>query len=103
MIHKLCKRCFNDCKQTAAVIIARCPKYIKRLSESEFRNLLDDLDEVGEKADELKARSKKLVNVALEHQNSETDDRYADQETVDVDNMHVGDDKEDEEIQKSEL
>ena len=94
MIHKLCKSCVNDCKQTAVVIIARCPKYIKRLSESEFRNLLDDLDEMGKKADELKARAKKLVDMALEHQDSKTDNRDADQETVDVDNMHDRNNKE---------
>ena len=72
MIHKLCKNCVNDCKQTAVVIIARCPKYIRRVSESEFRNLLDDLDEMGKKADELRVRTKKLVETALEHQGSGT-------------------------------
>ncbi|MFC1607349.1 hypothetical protein ACFL47_05200 [Candidatus Latescibacterota bacterium] len=66
MIHKLCVNCINPCKQEDYVKIARCPKFIKRVSENEFLDLIDEIDSMGSKVDELRKRTKQLIAMANE-------------------------------------
>ncbi len=61
MIHKLCVGCMNSCKQMESVKIVRCPKFRKKLSEDEFRDLVKELDSADERAAELSRRVKDLI------------------------------------------
>jgi hypothetical protein len=61
MTHKLCTACMNSCKQAETVKIVRCPKFRKRLSEDEFRDLVKELDSTEERAAELSRRVKDLI------------------------------------------
>lgn len=77
MDHKLCVACMNSCKQTETVKIVRCPKFSKRLSENEFRDMVKELDSAEERAAELSRRVKDLIAraVAGETGASAPDDR----------------------------
>ena len=66
MIHKLCKACINTCKQDDHVIIVRCPKFQKRFSDEEFRDLVDKIDTMENEADMLSERVHKLIKSATE-------------------------------------
>ena len=65
MDHKLCVACMNSCKQTETVKIVRCPKFSKRLSENEFRDMVKELDSAEERAAELSRRVKDLIARAV--------------------------------------
>ncbi len=61
MINALCTACMNSCKQQASARIVRCPKFRKRLSENEFRDLVNELDTAETRAAELSRRVKDLI------------------------------------------
>ena len=65
MIHKLCEACMNSCKQMETVKIVRCPKYRKRLSENEFRDLVNELESAESRAAELSKKVKDLITRAV--------------------------------------
>lgn len=65
MVHKLCDSCMNSCKQDETVKIIRCPRFRKRLSETEFRDLVNELDITETRAAELSRRVKDLISRAL--------------------------------------
>lgn len=67
MFHKLCANCSNSCKQNDNVKIARCPNYLKRVSESEFNCLVEELDTMNEDIDTLSDKAKKLIEKAHEY------------------------------------
>ena len=65
MIHSLCKKCIQKCKQENTVNIVHCPRFQKRLSDNEFRDIIDELKALETEADELKSRSHGLIHKAL--------------------------------------
>lgn len=64
MLNRLCAACMNTCKQEPPVKIVRCPRFRKRLSESEFRDLVGELDDTEARAVELGRRIKNLIERA---------------------------------------
>ena len=66
MIHPLCKKCLNKCKQESTVKIVRCPRFQKRFSDVEFRELVDELDDIQSDADAIKKKANELIRKALE-------------------------------------
>mgnify|MGYP001428814880 CR=1 FL=1 len=64
-MHKLCAACMNSCKQMDSVKIVRCPKYRKKLSESEFRDLVNEIDSAEAEAVELSKKVKNLIARAV--------------------------------------
>jgi len=66
MIHKLCKACINTCKQDDNAKIIRCPKFQKRLSDEEFRNMVDEIDVMEKEADILRERVHDLIKNVTE-------------------------------------
>lgn len=67
MFHKLCINCINSCKQNDNVKIARCPNYMKRVSESEFNSMIEELDTINKDMDTLSSKAKKLIEKAHEY------------------------------------
>lgn len=65
MICELCAACMNTCKQSSPAKIVRCPSFRKRLSEDEFRDLVNELDSAEEHAAALGRRVKELIAKAL--------------------------------------
>ena len=65
MIKKLCSTCMNTCKQTTEARVMHCPKFRKKLSEDEFRNLIREIDSMEERTAELSCRVKSLIEKAL--------------------------------------
>ena len=65
MVHKLCDACMNSCKQTETVKIVRCPKFHKKLSDTEFRDMVKELDLAEDRAVELSRRVKELIARAV--------------------------------------
>ena len=65
MIHPLCKKCTHTCKQETIVKIIHCPKFQKRLSDTEFKGLVDELDTMETEAGELRKRARRLIQKAL--------------------------------------
>ncbi|MFC1694177.1 hypothetical protein ACFL1R_11795 [Candidatus Latescibacterota bacterium] len=89
MIHKLCIKCLHSCKQENTVKIIKCPRFQKRLSDDEFMDIINDLGNVENEADELKKRARKLVQNTLSENNeaaSHNDD------TSDINNIISDDD-----------
>ena len=64
MPNRLCAACMNTCKQDATVKLVRCPRFRKRLSESEFRDLVGELDQAEARAAELERKVKDLIDRA---------------------------------------
>jgi TATA-binding protein-associated factor Taf7 len=54
----------NTCKQDSPVKLVRCPRFRKRLSESEFRDLVGELDQAEARAAELERKVKDLIDRA---------------------------------------
>ncbi|MCE5248836.1 hypothetical protein LLG96_01310 [bacterium] len=76
--------------------IVRCPKFEKRITDDEFRNLIDDLDIMSKEADELSRRAKRLIKTALERHDFIPDDRtgkQSDDDEMDSDNDDPGSEK----------
>ena len=69
MIHPLCKKCTRSCKQETTVKIVHCPKFQKRLSDTEFMSLVDELDAMETEAGELRKRARRLIQKALSEEN----------------------------------
>jgi len=65
MFHRLCRSCIRTCKQQDTAKIIRCPRYEKKVSESEFREMVDRLDTMEEKAERLHHRVHDLIESAL--------------------------------------
>ena len=60
-INALCARCQNTCKQPATVKLVRCPMFEPKMSDEDFEKLLNEMDDVGRKADELRTRVSRLI------------------------------------------
>ncbi|MBN1293756.1 MAG: hypothetical protein JXB48_18080 [Candidatus Latescibacteria bacterium] len=91
MIHKLCKACINTCKQTAHAKIVRCPNFQRRLTDNEFRNLIDELDVMEKEADNLRNRVHNLINQALDHKKLISEEE-SDPEIFEDDETEYGED-----------
>jgi len=65
MIHSLCLECMHACKQDENVDIVKCANFQKRISEDEFRDLIDSLEEMESKAAELRKRTRSLIETAV--------------------------------------
>ncbi len=64
MPNRLCEACMNTCKQEPPVKLVRCPRFRRRLSESEFRDLVGELDDAEARAAELERKVKDLIDRA---------------------------------------
>ena len=65
MFHRLCLKCMNTCKQDESVKIVKCPRFQKRLSDNEFRDLIGELESMETDADRLRARIRNVIDTAL--------------------------------------
>ena len=61
-IHPLCTRCVKTCKQTVSVIMLTCEMFEPQMSDDEFEQLLNDMDEVTRQADVLHTRVNRLID-----------------------------------------
>lgn len=61
MTNRLCAMCAGTCKQDGTAHIVRCPMFRKRVTKREFERLVDDLDVMEERADEIRRRARDLV------------------------------------------
>lgn len=66
MIHPLCRKCLNKCKQENTVKIVRCPRFQKRFSDGEFKELVNELEEIQSDADVIKKKAHELIRKAVE-------------------------------------
>ena len=84
MIHPLCLKCLLHCKQEYTVKIVNCPKFQKRLSDDEFRDLTDDLKEMEKDISNLKKRAEVLIQKAkLNEEDLVQEDDYNSDEAFD--------------------
>ena len=65
MINKLCNECIRTCKQSDLMKIVSCPKFQKISSESEFREMVNELDTVESKAKKLQKSVKEVIDRTL--------------------------------------
>lgn len=65
MTNKCCKVCVNTCKQDDSVSIVNCPKFQRKPSDREFRNLLEELDSRETQAKKTQKRVKDLIRNTL--------------------------------------
>lgn len=65
MFHRLCLKCMNTCKQDESVKIVKCPRFQKRLSDNEFRDLIGELETMENEADRLRQRIRAVIDTAL--------------------------------------
>ncbi len=65
MVHQLCSRCIHHCKQEDSVKIVQCPRFQKRLTDDEFKDLIDQLREMENDVTSLKKRTEALIETAL--------------------------------------
>ena len=68
MINALCIKCLHRCKQDESAKIMQCPKFQKRLSDDEFRDLIDELKKMDSEVTNLKKRTEALIEKALLHE-----------------------------------
>lgn len=61
-IHPLCARCVNTCKETVAVTLLTCEMFEAQMSDDEFEQLLNDMEEVTRQADALHTRVNQLID-----------------------------------------
>ncbi|HIG47407.1 MAG TPA: hypothetical protein EYQ20_13630 [candidate division Zixibacteria bacterium] len=61
-IHPLCARCAKTCKQTVSVIMLTCEMFEPQMSDDDFDQLLNDMDEVTRQADVLHTRVNRLID-----------------------------------------
>ena len=84
MFHPLCLKCLLHCKQEDTVKIVNCPKFQKRLSDDEFRDLIDDLKEMEKDISNLKKRAEVLIQKAkLNDEDLVREDDYNSDEAFD--------------------
>lgn len=84
MVHPLCHKCLLRCKQEDTVKIVNCPKFQKRLSDDEFRDLIDDLKEMEKDISNLKKRAEILIQKAkLNEEDLVQEDDYNSDEAFD--------------------
>ena len=74
MIHKLCIHCVHICKQTSTVKIMKCPRFEKRVSEKEFRRMVNDVGEIEKQAETIKERIQSLLENIRDNQSSGGED-----------------------------
>ncbi len=87
MIHPLCIKCVQKCKQEDTVKIVHCPKFQKRLSDNEFWQLVDELETMETAASKLKKRTGSLIQKALIVENSDSDEDSEDENNLEqIDN-----------------
>jgi len=83
MLHHLCRKCVHNCKQDKSVKIVQCPKFQKRLTDDEFRDLLDDLKAMESEVAGLKKRTEALIQKALVHKETPSDAERIDEDGYD--------------------
>ena len=66
-IHHLCIDCIHTCKQDVSVGIVSCPRREVKPTESEFRDLIDELGNMERETDALRTRAHELIDKALRH------------------------------------
>ena len=66
MFHRLCAACVHTCKQDAAASIMQCPRFQKRMSDSEFNAMLDELKDLEKRAEDIRTRAQELLRETLE-------------------------------------
>jgi len=64
-IHHLCIDCIHTCRQDASVGIVSCPRREVKPTESEFRDLIDELGNMEHETDALRTRARELIDKAL--------------------------------------
>lgn len=74
MIHPLCMSCVHSCRQEDTVKIVQCPRYQKRLDDSEFLDLVDSLKDMETDAEKLRKRTQELIRLARSHADNPTED-----------------------------
>lgn len=81
MIHHLCTHCVHHCKQDESVKIMQCPKFQKRLSDDEFKDLIEQLKEMEADVANLKKRTEALIETALAHSGPVGDEEFDDDDS----------------------
>ena len=66
MHHTLCATCVHTCKQDASAKIMQCPKYQKRMTDSEFNAMLDELKDLETQAEGIRERAQDLIRETLD-------------------------------------
>ena len=66
MYHKLCAACIHTCKQDESAKIMQCPKYQKRMTDSEFNDILDELKDLEKQAESIRERAQDLIRETLD-------------------------------------
>ena len=61
-IHPLCARCIKTCKETVSVVLLSCDRFEPQMSDDEFDQLLNDMDEITRQADALHTRVNRLLD-----------------------------------------
>ena len=69
MLHPLCMKCIQTCKQENTVKIVRCRKFQKQPSNNDFKSLIDELKSIEEESDKLKNKTRNLVKRAFYKEN----------------------------------
>jgi hypothetical protein len=64
----------NTCKQMESVKIVRCPKFRKRLSDTEFHEMITELDSAEARAAELSKKVKDLIARAVSGETGKTEE-----------------------------
>ena len=84
MVHPLCLKCLLHCKQEDTVKIVNCPKFQKRLTDDEFKDLIDDMKEMEKDISSLKKRAELLIQKAkLNEEDLVREDDYNSDEAFD--------------------
>jgi hypothetical protein len=76
-INPLCARCINPCKELVSVVLLTCDRFEPKMSDDEFDQLLNDMDEITRQADVLHARVNQLIDDIQEDEVVAEDDGHA--------------------------
>ena len=74
MINKLCKACIKTCKQSDSTKIITCPKFQKKSSDKEFREMIHELDDAEKKAKKFQKNIRELIDRTFSRNSFESDD-----------------------------
>jgi len=95
MFNKLCEKCVHHCKQDETAKIMQCPRFQKRLTDNEFKDLIVELDDMEAKAKDLKKRTQNLIRQAQGSSDAEKTEDTIDpdvDENTDPNSVHEPDD-----------
>ncbi|MFC1490644.1 hypothetical protein ACFL6K_05485 [Candidatus Latescibacterota bacterium] len=77
MVNKLCNVCARTCKQNDSSKIVSCPKYLKKPTDREFRNMIDELDEAEKNVKKLQKNVRGIIKNTLAENAPEPEDGEA--------------------------